>query len=162
MNLSLAPNFQLIENAFVSKGGGRYISTGLGPDFIVTPPDSTGTDQIKTVYSYADMLGFEWDALPTTKIYGYYGQAHYGKAYANAGSTFYGYGFAGSANSNNKLIEEYTVGLTQIFWKNPSYGDLKFLLQLSYLDRDPWFVATGAPEKAHLGMIYADLRYDLP
>jgi hypothetical protein len=129
---------------------------------VVTPPDSTGTDQIKTVYSYADMLGFEWDAGPATKLYAYYGQAHYGKAYANAGATYYGYGYPGSANSNNKLIEEYTAGLVQVFWKSPSYGDLKFLLQFSYLDRDPWFVAAKAPDQAHLGMVYADLRYDLP
>jgi hypothetical protein len=162
MILSVAPNFQLIENAFMSKGGGRYISTGLGPDVIVTPPDATGTDNIETVYSYADMLGFEWDAQPMTKIFGYYGQAHYGSKYEKSGSTYYGYGFPGSANTNNKLIEEYTLGFAQTLWKNPSKGDLKFLAQFSYLDRDPWVVASGSPSSAHLGMVYADLRYDLP
>lgn len=162
MNVSLAPNFQLIENAFTGKGGGRYISTGLGPDFIVTPADASGTDQIRTVQSYAGMLGFEWDAVPTTKIFGYYGQAHYGSQYAQSGSSYYGYGYPGSATTHNKLIEEYTLGLAHIFWKSPSYGDLKFLTQLSYLDREPWYVASGAPGKAHLGMIYADIRYDLP
>ena len=162
MMLSLAPNFQLIENAYVSQGGGRYISTGLAPDFIVTPAAAGGTDQIKTVYSYADMLGFEWDATKTSKFFGYYGQTHIGSKYANLGSTFYGYGYPGSANTNNKLIEEYTLGLSQILWKNPSKGDLKVLTQVSYLDRAPWVVATGAPSKAHLGMVYADLRYDLP
>jgi len=162
MILSLAPNFSLIENAFISKGGGRYISTGLGPDFTVTPPDATGTDQIKTVYSYADMLGFEWDAQPLTKIFAYYGQAHFGNSYQKSGSTYYGYGYPGSPNTNNKLIEEYTVGLAQTLWKNPTKGDLKFLTQFSYLDRDPWVVATGTPSSAHLGMVYADLRYDLP
>jgi hypothetical protein len=162
MILSAAPNFQLIENAFISKGGGRYISTGLGPDFIVTPPDVNGVDQIKTVYSYADMLGFEWDVQPTTKLFGYYGQAHYGAAYEKAGTTFYGYGYPGSPNTNNKLIEEYTAGFAQTLWKNPTKGDLKFIAQFSYLDRDPWVIATGTPSSAHLGMVYADLRYDIP
>jgi hypothetical protein len=162
MNIGLAPGFSLIENAFMSKGGGRYISTGLGPDFIVTPPDATGADSIKTVYSYADMLGFEWDVLPVTKLFGYYGQAHYGSKYMKSGSTYYGYGFPGSANTNNKLIEEYTVGFAQTLWKSPTKGDLKFLAQFSYLDRAPWVVASGSPSGAHLGMVYADLRYDLP
>ena len=162
MNLSLAPNFQLIENAFVSKGGGRYLSTGLGPDLIVTPPDATGTDTLQTVYSYADMLGFEWDATPMDKIYAYYGQVHFGDKYVKSGSTYYGYGYPGSPNTNNKLIEEYTLGFAHTLWKSPVYGDLKVLTQFSYLDRTPWVVAAGTPSKAHMGMVYADLRYDLP
>jgi hypothetical protein len=163
MNISLAPNFQLIENAFASKGGGRYISTGLGPDFVVTPPDAGGVDDIALVYSYADILGFEWDAVPATKIYGYYGSTHFGSRYMQqANGSYVGYGYAGSANTNNKLIEEYTLGLAQILWKSPTAGDLKFLAQYSYLDRDPWYVAAATPSSAHINMFYVDLRYDLP
>jgi hypothetical protein len=163
MNLSVMPNLQLIENAFASKGGGRYISTGLGPDFVVAPPDANGVDQIELVYSYADMLGFEWDAVPTTKIYGYFGQAHYGmRTGQQANGSYVGYGYTGSSNSNNKLIEEYTLGLAQVLWKGASYGDLKFLAQYSYLNRSPWFVAAGAPSGTHMNMFYVDLRYDLP
>ena len=29
------------------------------------------------------MLGFEWDATAMSKIYGYYGLAHFGRNYAN-------------------------------------------------------------------------------
>ena len=162
MNIGLAPNFSLIENAFAAKGGGRYISTGLGPDFIVTPPDASGVDNIDLIYSYADMLGFEWDAVPTTKIYGYYGSAHFGSRTAKQGATWIGYGFPTSATTNNKLIEEYTLGLAQILWKSPTAGDLKVLAQYSYLDRDPWYVAAGTPASAHINMFYVDLRYDLP
>ena len=123
MNISLAPNFQLIENAFASKGGGRYISTGLGPDFVVTPPDAGGVDDIALVYSYADILGFEWDAVPATKIYGYYGSTHFGSRYMQqANGSYVGYGYAGSANTNNKLIEEYTLGLTSDPLEEPDGG----------------------------------------
>ena len=52
-NLAILPNLSLIENAFVSKGGGRYLSTGLGPDFIVTPANASGTYDLATVYSYS-------------------------------------------------------------------------------------------------------------
>jgi len=163
MNISLAPNFQLIENAFASKGGGRYISTGLGPDLAIAPPDASGADAILPIYAYADILGFEWDVLPVSKVYAYFGQAHFGSKYRQlASGSYVGYGYPGSANSQNKQVDEYTVGLTQVLWKGASYGDLKFLAQLSYLDREPWYVAAGAPSKAHIGMFYADLRYDLP
>ncbi len=161
--LGLLPNFLLVANAFDSNGGGRYLSTGLGPDFIVNPADASGAYSLSLVHSYAGIAGFEWDATPASKIYGYYGSVNYGRKYAQlANGSYVGYGFTGSANTNNKKIEEYTLGLTQTLWKNPSYGDLKVMFQFSYLDRAPWYVAPGAPSKAHLGMGYVNLRYDLP
>ena len=63
---------------------------------------------------------------------------------------------------SEKQIEEFTLGLTQILWKNASYGDLKLMFQVSYVDRTPWFVAPNTPSKAHMGMGYINLRYDLP
>jgi hypothetical protein len=163
MIANVAPNLALIENAFMAKGAGRYESTGLGPDFIVTPPNASGVDQLRTLFSYADMFGAEWDATPMSKFYAYYGQVHYGAATAQqSNGSFVGYGFAGSSSTNNKLIEEYTLGLTQTLWKSPSAGDLKLLLQYSYLDRDPWFVAVNTPASAHLNMFYFNFRYDLP
>lgn len=163
MSIGVLPNLLLIENAFASKGGGRYISTGLAPDFIVNPPDSTGVDSLSTVYSYAGMLGFEWDATKATKIYGYYGLAHIGKKIGvTSTGSLVGYGFPTSSTTNNKTIDEYTIGWAQTLWKNPSYGDLKFLAQLSYLDRKPWYIAPGSPSDAHISMLYMDIRYDLP
>ena len=46
--------------------------------------------------------------------------------------------------------------------ESASYGDLKLLGQFSYVQRTPWYVAPGTPANAHLGMLYFDLRYDLP
>jgi len=163
MIANVAPSFELIENAFAAKGGGRYESTGLGPDFIVTPANASGVDQIRTVYTYADMFGAEWDATPMSKFYGYFGQVYYGKATAQqSNGSFVGYGYTGSSTSDNKLIEEYTLGLTQTLWKSPTAGDLKLLLQYSYLSRDPLYVAPNTPSNAHLNMFYFDFRYDLP
>jgi len=101
--------------------------------------------------------------LALSKVYGYYGRASYGRKYQQLASGAYiGYGFPGSATSNNKTVEEYTAGLAQTLWKGSAGGDLKLLLQYSYLTRQPWYVAPGTPGNAHLNMIYADLRYDLP
>jgi hypothetical protein len=162
-SLGLMPGFQLIGNAFTSNGGGRYISTGLGPDFIVNPVNSAGAFSLSLVKSYAGMAGFEWDVAPMDKIFGYYGLAHYDRKFDQlSNGTYVGYGYPGSSNSQNKQIEEYTLGLAHTLWKNPAYGDLKVLTQLSYLDRTPWFVAAGTPSKAKMTMFYLDLRYDLP
>ena len=98
-----------------------------------------------------------------TKLYGYYGQTYIDREFSELpNGTFVGYGFPGSSNSNNKRIQEFTVGLTQILWNSKRYGDLKLLLQYSYLNRDPWSVASGTPDQAHMHMGYVDIRYDLP
>jgi hypothetical protein len=162
-NIEILPHLQLIENFYASNGAGREISTGVAPDFIVTAPDAAGVDRIKTVKSYAGLAGFEWDVLPVTKLYGYYGQTYIDREFSQLpNGSFVGYGFPGSPNTNNKRIEEYTAGLTQVLWKSERYGDLKLLLQYSYLSRDPWFVAPGTPSDAHMHMGYVDIRYDLP
>lgn len=161
--LTVAPGLSLVENAFMSKGGGRYLSTGLGPDFIVTPTDASGAYGLQSVYSYAGMLGAEYDVLPTNKLTAYYGIVHYGSKYTQqANGSFVGYGYAGSPTTHNRDIQEYTIGDAQTLWKGASYGDLKLMLQLSYLNRRPWYVAPGSPDNAHLAMFYANLRYDLP
>jgi hypothetical protein len=163
MNIGIFPHFQLIENLFAGDGVGREISTGVAPDFIVSGPDANGVDHIRTVDSYAGIIGAEWDVLPVTKLFGYYGQTHIGREYDQlANGSFVGYGYPGSPNTNNKRIQEYTIGLSQVLWKSDRYGDLKLLLQYSYLERDPWFIPAGGQRDAHMHMGYVDIRYDLP
>jgi hypothetical protein len=162
-NIGVLPHLQLIGNFYASNGAGREISTGVAPDFIVTAPDASGTYHIKTVDSYAGIAGFEWDVFPSTKLYGYYGQTYIDREFSQlSDGTFVGYGFPGSSNSNNKRIQEFTAGLTQILWNSKRYGDIKLLLQYSYLNRDPWSVAPGTPNQANMHMGYVDVRYDLP
>jgi hypothetical protein len=163
MNLGVRPNLHLVENAFLSDGGGRYTG-GLAPDFIVRPSTIPGgAYTISAVHSASGILGLEWQAAPKTMLSGYYGIMKIGRDYAQTGpDTFLGYGYPGSPNSQNRGIEEYTLGLTQTFWKDPNYGALQLITQASYLDRKPWFVAAGTPSDAHLLMFFMDVRYVLP
>jgi hypothetical protein len=109
--------------------------------------------------------GFEL-TVKRTLLYAYYGGTFIRRNYAvdasGAKPVFVGYGFPGSANSQNRSIHEPTFGLTQTFWRDPKYGALQLMFQYSYLLRYPWDVATGAPADAHTSILFMNLRYTLP
>ena len=42
------------------------------------------------------------------------------------------------------------------------YGALNLMGQYSYVWRNPWYVASGAPKDARTNMVYINLRYTLP
>lgn len=170
-NFELVKNFHLIGTSFYSCGGGRYIF-GLGPDVIVK---ADGT--LSCVHAGSGIGGIEWQATPKLMIYGYDGAAYFGRnwgfaaaplgsacADANppAGFNCVGYGFPGSANTANRLLQEPTIGFVPTLWKNPNYGTLQVISQYSYVLRSPWFVLAGAPKNAHTSMVYLDVRYVLP
>jgi len=161
LNLEMVKNFHLILNGFYSAGGGRYIF-GLGPDVVVKPNGA-----LDTVRSGSGVGGFEYQ-LKKTLLYAYYGaayfdQAYYVSSYGKGGAPSYvGFGYPGSSNASNKVINEATFGSIQTFWKNPRYGSLQWINQYSYLERAPWFVPTGTGKNAHVSMVYTDLRYVLP
>jgi hypothetical protein len=160
--LTPIPNLNLIETAFVSNGGGRYISASSGPDFVVSPLQN-GAYNIALEYAAAAELGFEYTPVPQDTFSGYWGEAHFGRKEWQTGPTSYlGYGYLTGANSQNKNIDEFTLDNTYTFWKNPSYGAMQVILQASIINRTPWYVAAGAPDKAHVGMFFFDLRYTLP
>ena len=161
-NLELFKGFRLITNNFWSDGGGRYIF-GQAPDVIVR---ADGT--LSPVHSGGFNDGFEW-TLGNTILWGYYGGAYIGRNVAlDTTGAGIGYGFgpvgkaAGAPNSQNKLIQEGTIGFTQTFWKDPKYGALSFIGQYEYLMREPWFIAPNSPKATHDNTIYIDLRYTLP
>jgi hypothetical protein len=170
-NLELFEHFHLIFDSFYGDGGGRYIG-GLGPDVIVK---ADGT--LSGVHSGSGIGGFEYQVTPTFLFDGYYSGAYFARnvsLYAStatnpvptcegvSGFTCVGYGFAGSANTNNRAIQEATIGFTKTFWSNPNFGKLQFISQSSYAVRAPWYVASGAPKDAHAFIQYIDLRYVLP
>jgi hypothetical protein len=165
-NLELAKNFHLIANTFWSDGVGRYIFQ-LAPDFTVNV-NGAGNFVASPLHAGSGIIGFE-ASMKKSLLYAYYGATYFGRDFqATAGTggttTYTGYGYPGSSSSQNRTIQEPTIGLVQTFWKNPNYGDLKLITQISYLSRNPWSV-TGTPgnaASAHLGMAFADLRYDLP
>jgi len=165
-NLELFKNFHLIANTFYSDGGGRYIF-GLGPDLAVKQATTTSPFVPSPVHAASGIGGIEYQATKSSFLDFYYGAAWYGRdVIVNpvSGLSNLGYGFSGSSSSDNRAIQEYTVGWTQTFWQNPNYGKLQLITQGSYLTRAPWFLSavTGTPRDAHLFMVYLDLRYVLP
>lgn len=165
MNLELFKNFRLIENAFASDGGGRYMF-GMAPDFIVRPNGS-----ISLLHSYSTVDGFEAQISRKTLLAAYYGGAYVARNVTfdptATGSTlakpvYAGYGQTGSAASDNRYVQELTFDWVQTLWKNPNYGALSLINQYSYLFREPWYLALGTPKQAHSNIIYVDLRYTLP
>jgi len=157
-NLELVKNLHLIVNTFLSDGGGRYLF-GQAPDLIV---EASGAPS--PVHADSTLDGFEYTAH-NTLFFAYYGGDYIGKDVAVDTANkdaLVGYGYAKSAVSQNRTIQEATFGFNQTFWKNPTYGALSFIFQYSYLFRDPWYVAAGAPRNTHNNLLFLDLRYTLP
>ena len=164
LNLELYKGLHLIANSFFSDGGGRYL-LGSGPDLIIKQLTTTSPFLPSLVHAYSGIGGLEYQATKNTLLDFYYGADYYGRnVQVNpvGGARNIGYGFAGSPGTNNRIINEYTVGWTQTLWSNANYGSLKIITQGSYLNRTPWAVLPGQPKDAHLFMAYADLRYTLP
>jgi hypothetical protein len=107
--------------------------------------------------------GFE-ETIKNTLLYAYYGAIYIGKntALDANGTTPIGYGFRGSANSQNRAINEVTFGFNQTLWRNPRYGAINLMGQYEWLERQPWYVAVGAPKNTHDNTIYVNVRYTLP
>jgi hypothetical protein len=157
LNFDVAKNIRILTNNFWSDGGGRYIF-GQAPDFILR---SDGA--ISPVHSASTVTGFEATAGKTL-FYGYYGGVYINRntALDANGKSLIGYGFSGSGNGQNRAIQEITFGTNTTIWKDAKYGALNLMFQYSYLQRNPWFVATGQPSDAHVHMGFFNLRYTLP
>jgi hypothetical protein len=157
-NVEVFKGFRLITNNFWSDGGGRYLF-GQAPDVVVR---ANGT--LSPIHAGGFVEGFEAQVNPNLMLWGYYGAVLVGRDVAldANGTSLIGYGFTGSANSQNRAIQEGTIGFTKTFWKDAKYGSLSFIGQYEYATRNPWYVATNAPKSAHDNTIYMDLRYTLP
>ena len=163
VDLELVKGLSFIGTGFYSYGGGRYIGNTNGPDFIVKGPDATGAYGLGLVEATSAILGLEYKVIPQDTVSAYWSTAGFGQRYSKlSNGSFVGYGYPGSANSNNRVINENTIANTYTFWKNPSYGALQLIAQASYVERKPWFVAAGQPSKADTTMVFLDLRYVLP
>jgi hypothetical protein len=167
VNFEVAKSFHLIGNSFYGEGGGRYLGA-LGPDVIVKP-DGT----LSPVRSGSAIFGYEWQATPKLIVDGYYSGAYFWRYYRTAtsavgsscgsASTFcVGFGFPGSANTNNKDYQEATIGFVPTIWSSPNYGRLQFISQFSYVVRAPWYVPAGSPKNAHSFISFVNIRYILP
>ena len=158
LNVAVLKNFRLISTNFFSDGDGRYLF-GQAPDVIVRADGS-----LSAVKADGTIDGFE-ARVKNTLFYAYYGGIYIGRNTAiDTGATTakIGYGYTGSANSQNRSINELTFGFNQTMWANPRYGAINVMGQYEYLMRDPWFVAAGAPKATHDSTIYFNIRYTLP
>jgi hypothetical protein len=165
VNFEAIKSLHLIENAFYGDGVGRYIG-GLGPDVIVGPDGS-----VSAVHAGSAMAGAEWQATPKLLLDSYASGAYFWRNYAvttkalgaPCGSLYcVGFGFPGSANTNNRDYQEATIGIIPTIWSSPNYGKLQLISQFSYFVRTPWYVAPGTPKNAHAFITYIDLRYIIP
>ena len=162
-NLEVAKNVHLIANTFFGSGNGRYIFA-QAPDVIIHANGS-----IAPLHAYSTVDGVEAKVLKNTLFYAYYGGIYIdrdqvfdstAKGSTLATPVYVGYGFKGS--SQNRAIQEGTLGIVQTLWKSENYGALSLITQYSYLTRNPWSVATGGPTGTHTNMYWVDLRYTLP
>jgi hypothetical protein len=164
-NLEVLHGLHLIADTFWSDGGGRYIGA-LGPSFVVAQSGAVTTPfTIQKVHSGAGLGGFEYQATQSTMLSLIYGGSYFDRVSSidpSGTRPTVGYGFAGSASTNNRYIQEGSFAtVTNVFHK-PSYGAVQVITQFSYIERTPWYVAAGQPKNAHLFESYLDIRYVLP
>ncbi|HEY0796218.1 MAG TPA: hypothetical protein VGD64_10595, partial [Acidisarcina sp.] len=160
-NFAVMPRLHLILDSYWSDGGGRYIG-GVGPGFVVAQRGAvTAPFSVQLVHSGSGIGGFEWQADKGTVLSAYYGGAYFQRVSSLDPNiktpTLVGYGFAGSANSNNRAIQEGSFATVTTLWKSEQYGALQIVTQSSYVTRAPWFVAPptqsmAAPKDAHTFM----------
>jgi hypothetical protein len=155
-NAEIFHNFRLITTNYITDGDGRYLF-GQAPDLIVR---ADGT--LSPVKAGSTLDGFE-ATLGRTLLYAYYGGIYIepNVAIDTTGKPV-GYGYSGSPNTQNKVINELTFGFNQTIWRDPRYGAINVMGQYEWLERAPWFVAAGAPKNTHDNTIYFDIRYTLP
>jgi hypothetical protein len=156
MNFEIAKGLHPIINTFWSDGGGRYLF-GTIPDLAIRPDGS-----ISSIHAYSTVDGIEY-AVNNTQLFTYFGETFGGRdVIIDTTGKPVGYGYTGSANTNNRSIQEITFGGIQTMWKDPKWGALQLIYQYAWYNRDPWFVAVGQPKNAHNSTIFLDLRYTLP
>jgi hypothetical protein len=157
INFELFRGFHLITDTAYGDGIGRYIGA-LGPDVIVK-----ANGELSGVHAESGVGGFQWQLTPTLLVDAYYGGAYFNRNYSIVSTTStVGFGFPGSANTNNRSYQQGTVGFTSTLWSSPSRGRVQFIAQPAYVVRTPWSVAPGNPKNAHVFITYVDLRYVLP
>jgi hypothetical protein len=156
MNGEVVKGLRLITTNFWSDGDGRYLF-GQAPDLTVT-----ANGGMSLMHSGGTVDGFE-ARTGKTLWFAYYGGIYIPKdVQIDTTGKYVGYGYIGSANSQNKAIQEITVGFNQTMWASPRYGAINLIGQYEYLTRNPWYIAAFAPDATHDSTVYFDIRYTLP
>jgi hypothetical protein len=157
-NFELFKGLRLVSNNFWSDGGGRYL-LGQAPDVVLKANGDMGL-----VHSGSTVSGLEYTTPKNLLLYGYYGGIYVSRysVIDPSNNKPVGYGYSGSANSQNKAIQEATFGFNQTIWKDAKFGAINIMGQYSYVTRNPWYLAIGAPKNTHQNQLYLNLRYTLP
>lgn len=160
--LEVVPNVRVVAMNYFSDGGGRYISNGNIPDFIVNPDGS-----MSTVSSWSGIYGAE-ASHKKMAVYGYYSRVNADAltAFDANGTTPIGFGVTNSQSANHK-IEEDTVGLTETLFRDAKIGGVQLQFQYSYVKRTVFSAPTPATGTApgltaKTNMVYVNFRYILP
>ena len=157
INAELVKNLRVVTNNFWGDGTGRYLF-GAAPNFIVRADGSPSL-----VHAASTVSGFE-ATIKSFQPYIYYGGVYVGRnsAFDANGTARIGYGYTGSPNSQNRSIQEITLGWTHTLWRDGKYGALQWMGQYAYFFRNPWYVAPNSPKNAHETALWFNLRYVLP
>lgn len=156
LNGEIFKGFRLITTNYWSDGGGRYIF-GQAPDLGIN-----AAGNLSLLHSGGTVDGFE-ATMGNWLLFGYYGGAYIARdVIIDVNGSRVGYGYTGSANSQNRDIQEITGGFNETIWRNPRYGAINLIGQYEYLLREPWYVAPNSPKSAHDSAIFFDVRYTLP
>jgi hypothetical protein len=140
-NFEIVKGLRVVTNNFYGEGVGRYLF-GQAPDVVVRADGS-----LKALPSAGFVEGLEW-THSKWQWYGYYGNIYIDRAAlldAN-GKTPIGYGYAGSPNSQNRSIQEFTFGFSQSLWKDSRFGALNFMGQYEYMLRAPCTLPGSMPK----------------
>jgi hypothetical protein len=158
--VGVTKDIRVVTTNFWSDGGGRYLF-GQGPDVIVRADGS-----VSPIHAGGFTDGFEATVKTNTLLYGYWGGTYIGRNVAidANGTSLIGYGYKGSPNSQNRMIQEMTIGFNQTMWKNARYGALNLMGQYQYAMRNPWYWAAGVAggKGTHSNTVYVNIRYTLP
>ena len=157
--LGISDNFRLTSTNYWSDGGGRYLF-GQAPDMIIRADGS-----ISPIHAGGGTEGFEAN-VKNTLLYGYWGGTYVGRDVALDlnGTSLIGYGYHGSANSQNRMTQEVTFGFNQTIWKNARYGAVNFMGQYMYEIRAPWYYSLNEAggKGTQASTVFFNLRYTLP
>ena len=151
-----AASTMLVGQFAFGSGLGRYIG-GLVPDA------AFGADgSIHPIGTSAWIAGAEQTVSPRLSLAGYYSGLHADASVAvDTDGRDIGFGFPGSANSNNKAIKEVTGTFSYLAARTADRGSVQLSVQTSWLTREPWSPGSG-PASADAFMFFAQIRYNLP
>ena len=152
--------FDVQLSGLTGHGIGRYGSGQL--------PDATfsASGQVKPISETIGLLGMTYHATHDLDLWAFGGEEHDDRAaygaigYGNALANNTGCEIQGSTlpcAGNTRLLTELSTGFWHRFYTGP-WGQVRFGLQYSYINRDTFTAVGGAPT-AHENMLYTSFRY---